>query len=51
MTVLATDTGNVQLQLTGNAFLVVDDPLRFLSIDFNSGDLNIDKLNQQLSNS
>ena len=40
---IATDAGDVQLQLTGNALLVVDDPQRLLSADFDSGDLTEEK--------
>ena len=36
---IATDAGDVHLQLTGDALLVVDDPQRLLGTDFDSGDL------------
>ena len=34
-----TDTGNIQLQLAGDAFLDVDDPQGLSSSGFDSGDL------------
>jgi hypothetical protein len=36
---ITTDTGDVELQLAGDALLVVDNPQRFFGIDFDSGEL------------
>ena len=45
---VAADAGDVQLQLAGDALLVVDDPQRLFSADFDFGDL--EKLYLNISN-
>ena len=45
---VAANTGDVQLQLAGDALLVVDDPQRLFSADFDFGDL--EKLYLNISN-